>query len=413
VSEDAQEAVSLRRWLGVVALWGLCFGSVWLLSALTDSDAVTLVLIAVAIIAIVVGTWGLVGREGLGLVGILVALGVEVAALLVAVTAVDVFQDGNGPACPASHFEPSAADALEANRAVDRGERPRREPSIDVNTRPTSLAVGEEGIWVAGRDGLLLIDAERRAKDGPIIGVGYPAFSIALAKDRIWVTRRDGYLAQVDRKTRRPIGEPVRYGVEGGEVALAADAVWINRHYEDTDDPRNGRLVRIEPCSGEVKVYNIGTELASVEAAYDSLWISDAGAKRVLRFDPLAERVIERIAAGTDPQDLASDGAGSMWVTDYENGKLWRIDARSNTASRRGVPIGEQPGGLVVAGGAVWLPAFGSERLTRVDITGGETRSDVGILKVGMDPTDITFGFGRLWIADNAEGANSVTPVIP
>lgn len=318
-------------------------------------------------------------------------------------------RDPSASACPSGRWSPSRADQLATTMdAPAVGRRPTLTAEIDIDSRPTSLAVGREGIWVAGRNGLTLIDPRTNRVRGASIDIGGRGYAVALTRDRIWATRRDGFLVEVDRASRRPTGSPLRYGTNSAEVTTAAGAVWLNSYAEDLEDPINGQLIRVDPCSHRISRYRVGRIANSVRVGFGSLWITDSTNDEVIRFDPRRREVLARIASSDDPQDMAM-GAGRVWVTDFYRQRIYRIDPVSNRALTPGLSIGSEPGGVAVGLGAIWTGSFANGEISRISLKTLQAKPNAA--RADDLLTDIAVGFGRIWVTPN--GGTSVQSFTP
>jgi streptogramin lyase len=399
----------------------------WLLAQLSESDAWQTPVLAVGVLVIggivlrVVGTEGVSQAAG-GIVPFFLAIGIVLSGFFdwnpfdnenadepprVANPRPPPPSDDNGE-CPGGRVERLDEDETAARAKNRRGVRPVLGPKVDVDTRPTSLTVGQEGLWLAGSNGITLIKPETNRKAGAAVDVGGAAFSIALTRDRIWVSRRDGHLAEVNRQIPA-LERQVEYGVEGGEVAVAAGAIWVNYfNTKNRDDPKHGLLARIDPCTRRVTYKRVGREATSVEFAFDDLWVTDARADEVIRFDPAEQRVEARVSLGPDPNDIIGDDTW-LWVTDYYDKRLRRIDPETNRLDPKVIRIGSEPGGVAIGADAVWTASYASGDVTRVDM---ETlHSTIAAVNGGNDLTDIVVGFDRLWVTPNNDSTvNSIKP---
>jgi DNA-binding SARP family transcriptional activator/streptogramin lyase len=333
-------------------------------------------------------------------------LGAAGAALVLAGGAVALLAAGDdeGRACGTGLVAPLAEDTKVATAPAS-SRRPRTRRQIPVGVRPAALAVGREGVWVAQRNGVTLIDPANMRESGEPIVVGGPAYSVALARDRMWVMRRDGHLVEVDRHTRGAVGEPIKVGVEAGDVAIGFGSLWVNLYKDGKDEEFNGRVARVDPCTREVSFIRIGREADTVKTGFGSVWITDAADGQVVRLDPRTNRVVARISGVNDPQDLLI-AAGAVWVTQYYDKLVQRIDPETNRLVRPKMAVGSDPAGLALGAGAVWVPQYANGRVTRVDLK--SLRSEVDLLRVGKDPTDVAVGFGKVWVPNNSGSSVSV-----
>lgn len=305
----------------------------------------------------------------------------------------------------------AASPADRAVQVAPGSQAARRLAPVNVGSRPASLAVAREGIWVAEREGVVLIDPDRSRQASPVIAVTdggaspeNAAFSIAVAAERLWVTRRDGVLVSVDRSTKQRVGNPIRYGGGAATVAAGYGAVWVNNFEDDFE----GQITRIDPCTERVSRIRVGRGANTVYLAYGSVWVTNSVDGTIERIDPRTRRKVASVSGLDDPQDLVA-ARGRLWVTEYGRQRLRQVDPETNRVVGAAVKIGPDPAGLTVAAGAIWVPQYGNGTLTRVDLR--SLRSRLRSVPAGKSPTDIVTGFGRLW-APNNDG-DTVTPVRP
>lgn len=346
-------------------------------------------------------SWLAVGLLG----GMLAAIG----AVAVSGRSGDGSQERPAAACPPGAARPDPSDER-VSTVREGGSRPASRAKAEVGLRPASLAIAREGVWVAYRGGLGLIDPRTLRRSMPTIPVADSAtaenapFSIAVARDRVWVTRRDGVLVAIDRSTRERTAPTVRYGRGPATVALAGGGVWIN-NFQDGHD---GSITRVDPCTGRVERLKIGRSANTVYPAFGSLWVTNSVDGSLERLDPLRRRKVASITGLQDPQDVVA-ASGLLWVIEYAGQKLQRVDPRTNQLVGGPIRVGPDPAGLAVGAGAIWVSLYGNGTLTRVDLRTG--RSRLAVSSVGQSPTDAAVGYGRVWVPNN--DGDTVTAVRP
>jgi virginiamycin B lyase len=99
--------------------------------------------------------------------------------------------------------------------------------------------------------------------------------------------------------------------------------------------------------------------------AGDILWVSNVPDGTVSRLDPATGAVTATVKVGTQPVDgtLAPDGL--IWIPNLGDRTITRIDPA--TAQVVGtMRVGPKPFVLSVAFGDVWSPAWGGQRVWRI-----------------------------------------------
>jgi DNA-binding SARP family transcriptional activator/DNA-binding beta-propeller fold protein YncE len=114
--------------------------------------------------------------------------------------------------------------------------------------------------------------------------------------------------------------------------------------------------------------------------------------------DARSGRVTRSFAVGREPRALAL-GFGSVWVADYRDQTITRVDPRTGTTAT--IPVGGNPTGIATAGGAVWAWTL-EGLLVRIDPRFNEADRSIRLQAqtehVGM-LGGIVAGGGFLWVA--------------
>jgi YVTN family beta-propeller protein len=122
-------------------------------------------------------------------------------------------------------------------------------------------------------------------------------------------------------------------------------------------------LTRLSPASVRpTGTINLGVIPTAVAAGFGSVWAAapepTGGRVAVWRVDPDTVRVTQTIPVGKADAYLETlglaVGAGSIWLTKYEEGTLFRIDPGTGTVEAK-IELGGHPRGIAVAAGRVWV----------------------------------------------------------
>jgi YVTN family beta-propeller protein len=145
---------------------------------------------------------------------------------------------------------------------------------------------------------------------------------------------------------------------------------------------------------------------AALLAARGSLWAVDANAQAVLRVDPRAGSVVDRVPLRGAPGALTA-GGGSIWVATAQPGGVKRIDAATDEVTQM-VPLGVNPSAIAYGAGAVWVADPSDQSLIELDPNTGTVRTAVTLT---TRPTSIAVGADEVWVASYDDG--TVTEVDP
>jgi streptogramin lyase len=161
------------------------------------------------------------------------------------------------------------------------------------------------------------------------------------------------------------------------ELALDGQGkVWFTEFNAD-------RLGRLDPRTGRMQHYALSAK-ASVQTLYPygvtidphgMVWFSESGTNRLGRFDPATGAM--RLFAAPDPHallmEIASDTQGSIWVTSFTPGLLFRLHPGTSTftsylAPAQGSERSALYGLLVTPAGEVWVTMLEENALARLDV---------------------------------------------
>jgi hypothetical protein len=198
-------------------------------------------------------------------------------------------------------------------------------------------------------------------------------------------------------------------------IAVGEGAVWVTRH----DD---GQVSRIDLASGSRDAIDVGDAPDRIAAGEGSIWVAVAGGTRLVRIDPSSREVTTRLNVDTRAMPNCDCASPALEIT---HGALWVASPRKRTVTKRDVVTGAQTrepyrvdagfsGAFAIGPGALWV--VGNDDSTgawkaRIDLASGEAqRTDAGS---GSYLAAIAYGEQRLWVADAADGRNTVAAVDP
>jgi virginiamycin B lyase len=95
------------------------------------------------------------------------------------------------------------------------------------------------------------------------------------------------------------------------------------------------------------------------------------------------------------PNTIASGPDGALWVTDSSLGRVWHITTKGKITSQ---DLGDQPSGIVSAGGALWIADASGDQIVRLGTDGTQTPY---ALEAGAFPTSLVQGpDGAIWFTE-------------
>lgn len=263
-----------------------------------------------------------------------------------------------------------------------------------------ALTVGEGAVWAMSdpESTLLRIDPARNAV---VARINVPPPEAAAAgAGAVWLTYpSDDSVSRIDPTTNKVVAS-IRVGAQPAGVVVTPGAVWV----ADLGGPS---VARIDPVTNRVvATIRLGptsmccAEHVSLTVARGKLWVAVPNGHEIVRIDPATNHVVERLRLPYSPCGfLAADQAGVWWAGGGCADTVGRIDARTRKPTAT-VPE-PHPVGLVLAFGSVWAAVIDSADLDRINPHTGRL---VARLHLDGTPVRLAFGFGSVWVNDDANG---------
>jgi hypothetical protein len=161
--------------------------------------------------------------------------------------------------------------------------------------------------------------------------------------------------------------------------------------------------VRIDPVSGRVTPVETGRAVDGVAVSGGAVWALSSRTASVLRVDPRANAVTDRIQIAARRRSTSAAPIGiaatphAVWVLNGNSGTVTRIDPPSIAVTAT-IDVGVQrvPSSIAAGGRYAWV-ANGDGTLTRIDDSNGVRASRIGgsLERVATDGA-------RLWVTTAA-----------
>jgi len=186
------------------------------------------------------------------------------------------------------------------------------------------------------------------------------------------------------------VDRPVELGGSPSAVVAALGSVWVA-------DNLRGRVLRVDPVSGDLESVSVKPAPIAIAAGEDAVWVASAGGA-IQRIDADTLATTRASAPVTGAAGIAV-GEGSVWVTSATDGTVTRFD--ETTASQEGdaIAVGPQPTDIAVGAGAVWVASSAqmSGTVTRIDAETGEAAEPIEAAEGQIFA--LTYGEDGVWVA--------------
>jgi streptogramin lyase len=282
---------------------------------------------------------------------------------------------------------------------------------IPIGGYANLVAVGEGYVWVPVADG----DGPGRVtllRIHPVSGViarwpyhGSSEVRIATGGGAVWLadpqTRR---LTRIDATTgRETVTRPFGIRRAPRELGVGAGGVWLV-------PGRGGDLAVADLGDGKVsRRVRTGVEtIGDVAPTGSVVWLSTAAPPGVMRLDARTGRRLGRLVrVSATALDIAAT-EDRAWADLGDEDALVAVDAGNEEAALQ-APNGGDAFAIALGFGSVWVTNYGDDTVTRLNAASGEPEG--APIPVGADPKGIAIGMGAVWVA--TAGACTLTRIVP
>ena len=323
-----------------------------------------------------------------------------IAAAAGAVAAVAFATAGRGGLRPRRPRRP-AGDRSRAGEAAGRQGARRPAPhvirTIPVGVRPVNVEVAAGSAWVASTGTPTLDRVPSTARLAIAVrasGIGIT--DVADRRGELWVTVAvPREVVRVRASTGHPIGHPIAMIGEPRAIDAGEGAVWVAE--QSPRGPDN--LVEIDPHTATVVGrVAIPEGINDIRAANGAVWVLGRrapDADQGQRGDPPADRA-HRVGRHAERVDVA---AGYVWVTDYGDDEVTRVDPKGPKLVRIAVP--GRPYGLHARDDGVWVACYGDQSVVRIDPRTGRVVGKP--IRVGFNPVAVDVRGHSVWVTSVAD----------
>jgi YVTN family beta-propeller protein len=277
--------------------------------------------------------------------------------------------------------------------------------SADAGSQNTPAILSANGqLYVADVNGRLLgLDPGSGATvSGGTVNNGVSQFTSGAGF--IWAAANGSSIAQIDPHTLAIVHLFMEPAATAG-IAYAGGGLWAtidsgNGEVGGDQPPVDATLNLISIASGATTPgVPIGALPDFVDSAFGSLWVTNHHSSFVSRVDPVSGHVVASVSTGLLPigDAAVTDGAGSLWVADWDAMTLRRINPLTNRQVAE-LPV---PAYTVAFGdGAVWAVDQNDALLIRVDPA---TDRMVTAIRIPSGNAAVTFADGDVWLASGVD----------
>lgn len=164
-----------------------------------------------------------------------------------------------------------------------------------------------------------------------------------------------------------------QYGTLSASGISSQLAVWDFALPDSTPFTFTGRIVATLQDT-----FTVGSALVGI--AYDTgtgtIWVTDAGAGLapgfVMKLDATTGAVLATTPVGTNPVAVTADGAGGIWVANWTDNTVTKLDAVTGAVIGTPHPVGVKPQAVTADdAGGIWVANSGDGTVTKLQASDG------------------------------------------
>ena len=279
---------------------------------------------------------------------------------------------------------------------------------INVSDAPTALAFDGASLWVAnrGNDSVEMIDIQ----NGEVIAnylVGDFPRALAWDGSDLWVGNYyDGSIQSLVRETGAIVAS-VDVGDLPNQMVLAGSQLWVVSQGEKSVEQID--LVTRDVVSN-IQVGGWPTSLVFTDM---DLWATDYLGGKLIRVVNVVGRTVSQVEpgdvaefddeineidVGRGPRDAVWDGSG-IWVANYLDDSIVRIDMQTNEITNIIDEIGDGPNRIIATENGLWVSLWNDRKIIHLNLVDGEI--DVQI-QLENRPLEIEWDGVTLWVLQNS-----------
>ena len=276
------------------------------------------------------------------------------------------------------------------------------ERALPVGGNPTAVAVGAGAVWALNADDQTITRIDPKTHALRTFGTGGIPVDLAAGDGSLWVgngtrtsaqfvgpvatsiTRLDPDSAAVLATVTLPRAEGPVSNQSRYHISVTPHAVWVvNPDFT---------ISRIDPASNRIAGEIRDVSALGVAADSGGAWALQTDGT-IARLTP-GDRVAQRVRVPASLLSSIAVGAGAVWLTDPDEGTLWRVDPRGPV--ERTIPLAVGAADVAYGAGALWVSNGLTGTVSRVD---PRTNRVTAVLAVGNTPGRLAVGGQTVWTA--------------
>jgi DNA-binding SARP family transcriptional activator/ABC-type branched-subunit amino acid transport system substrate-binding protein/DNA-binding beta-propeller fold protein YncE len=280
---------------------------------------------------------------------------------------------------------------------------------VALGTAPSTVAVGERGVWVLDAEDKTVSRIDPAGHDVTrTFGTASTPTDLAVGGGAVWVGngfREEGLqgaflpesISRIDPDTQDVVATIALNRKRAGP-SLQGDAI-VQQHIAVIEDAvwainPDQTVSRIDPRVNRVVARVTGLQARTIASGGGRVWAVD-GPDSVVEIDPDTNRVGRRVEIPTESLTGIAVGAGAVWVANTLGGSVWRIDPGPELRLHE-IPLALGVTGIAFGDGAIWTTNEITGQVHRIDARTNRAR---GVSRLPA-PRDVAVAPGGVWVTD-------------
>ena len=268
--------------------------------------------------------------------------------------------------------------------------------AIHVGARPVNVEVAAGSAWIASTGSPTLdrvpLGGHRRRRG---LHLGFGITDITDRRGELWVTvAASRQVVRVRASTGSQIGPPIAMIGQPRAIDAGEGAVWVAEQSQYADN-----LVEIDPHTATVVGRLAVPEgINDIRAANGAVWVLGRHKPVLIKVSAASRQRVVTLPMGRHAERL-DVAAGYVWVTDYGDDEVTRVDPKGPKFVTTDVP--GRPYGLHARDDGVWVACYGDQSVVRIDPHTGRI---VGRpIRVGFNPVAVDVRSQSVWVTSVAD----------